>query len=235
MKRTFKCALVLFLTILLFASCATQIWKPEQRDYTDEEAAFAMKDVMKEAHRSALSAFYKYLQSNEDFVPSSFNCLLDSENSVVGLSTLLNSWKLYVAQSALDSITNLTPTVDQWLDTLIFDNPRDYVTRSNTSGTELFESLYKQQVKNLVKDELSKLDYSLLDRAISYYNSALKIKNFNIENVELLPNVSIDDINNLADSITEKYFETFASSEEMYRTTPNAYADSVVSLVFGLI
>lgn len=189
---------------------------------------------MKEAHNSALNSFFKYLQTEEDFVPEKYSILISSKDEVIGLSTLLESWRSYVLGISLDVLNRNKATVEQWIKSLEFDNPGEFITSSQTSGTALLRNLYNNQLIQLIKQEVKTYDFDYLDKAATFYNASIKVKEQH-NSVNLLDEVNADDFDNWAVDLAEKYFEIFAQCEEAYRTTPNPYADSIVSQVFGLI
>lgn len=225
-----KKILLALTVIVLLSGCATFNINNKIAEYTNEEAAFSMKYIMDEAHKATVKNFYKQLQNDEDYIPEEYEILLDYKDRVVGLKTILEKWKTYSSDFALDSLQAVAPEAENLLNQLEFVNAKRFIKGSLTSGTELFIAEYKELIKQTIEEKIQQLDLSLFNEAIDYYNAYQKVQ----KKSELLEQIDYGTMNTLAFALLDSYFDTFKNNEELIRTTPKSVMNQIVARVLGL-
>lgn len=230
-----KVFFVLVILCLLLTSCSTT--RPKLFDLrqliNEIDASYAMTQAIKAAQDNATTHLYSYIENDESFIPSSYKELEDYKDIIPGLSTKLLEWKTYFSTFLLDNMETFVDKTDEYVSSLEFEDPISFVSSSTTSATEFYKSSHYHRTRSICLSVLNTADYSLLNQALNHYNSyILALNYFDNKNDNLLE--TIDYKQYFADLLISSYFDYLSYYEDIFRTTPSAYADERVVSVFGI-
>lgn len=228
MKKAFE-IIILFLLIFIYVSCATGTTYSE---ITEEEAAYSMNLAMTTAFENTASRLIN-VSNTMNTIPDQYKILDDTRNDVPGLNAILNSWDDEVKIYIKAQIPSMKEELSSYVFGLTYENPLEFITKSDTSGSELFESLYFDKVLDFCRRIAENADYSTLEKAVYQYNLYIRSNDMIYKtNTEKLEIQDVSDY--FTDILTTDFFNVLFSSEELYRTTPDPYKDRTAAVVFSV-
>lgn len=222
---------VFILIVLLFVSCASnKSIKREKNATSEKNVEYALHYAIAKAQSNAKSTLFEYIATEASFVPPEYSAL--NTNTVPGINTVLSYWKSYMKDFSLQLIQDLAPFMDSLIETLTFDDAISLLYGKDNSVTNLFFSKYKDEIFNELLSYMAKADYSQLEKAVQLYNSYAVVQNHFLKNsVKEIENLNLPEY--FSKAMLDLYYSVLSSCEDYVRTTPDPFAESVVTKVFG--
>ncbi len=230
MIKACKLSVVLLsIFLLLLVSCASLSSSNSYEAITEDEARQALTTALSSAVANANTEFYKHI-STSSFLPSEYQTLTDL-TSIPGLSQIFSNWKTYVQDFIYSNLEAFYAFVDSCTLAIEIEDPLSLVEESNTSMTELFSYLYTTDMRSFWTTCMENLEQFYVSELLNQYTNWIVSQNLLYETqLQALESVNIKEY--LANHLTELYLEKLATEEELFRTTPNAYADKTARKVF---
>ncbi len=219
---------VLLITILLF-SCAS-ISNNGRNSFSEDEAVFALKTALNVASIQASDKLRIQLDTM-DFIPEKYSEIKNSIDIVPGMSTLTAEFNSSIAEYLKDNLPELTDYIKNIVEMTQFSGPLQMVVVSDESASKELLKTSGKDIKDKLNAIIGKADFSDFGDCIGLYNTYITTQ----KEKDTAQKLQVTDISS---DITEMVFNRFSmllrSSEELYRTTPNPYADDIAAIVFGI-
>lgn len=230
MKKVFLFFIILTL-FLIFPSCTTT---QDTVTITQEEAQDAFSLLLQQANIQAMS--YVFSQSSQlDLMSDNLYFIKEYENQIPNMERLLNLWNEEIAISIQDLIQMEKSSLDVLVQAQTFPNALQMINESLTNTSELFRKCCEEKIKNTIKENLKDMiDYTLESEILELFDSFMKIESL-LGNMEYRKINKLIEIDNVANIISDAYFNALSESEKNIRTTPDLYQDSLLIKVFSLI
>lgn len=222
-------AILLHIVILLcIISCKTT--KTEKPQYSAKEADYALHYALQISCQRAGTKLKSQLEKI-DYIPPEYKTIQTEQQNIPGMPTLISQLTTYYSQYIGDFIEDFSAHVQMLANSLEFQNPVYMSTYSNTSTSTELKNTHNTEIQQYLKQYLDKTDNTLFNWCINQYN-AYTITSKQIENKTLLEQKSIS--NHVSEMVTQQFFNILKDTEDLYRTTPDPYADDIAGKVFGI-
>ncbi len=225
---------VLFVLVLLiaamFISCSTVNIRHDDT-YSEDEASYALKAALDTASEQASQKLTDNL-SSMDFIVQRYAVLKEEMKNIPGMSTLISNFNASMTDYLKENLTSYFDYTKSLLSSTEFVNPIQMVISSDSSASNEFLQNNGAKLKTKLNEILGNANYSGLSSCIRHFN-AYAATNRSIENTVQpleMTNISTE----IADMLFDRFSVLMKSSEELYRTTPDPYADQIAAIVFGI-
>lgn len=221
--------LVLIIAFMFVSCSSTNIRRVDT--YSEDEATYALKTALNIATQQTEQKLIGSL-SSMDFIPQRYAVLKDEMKNIPGMSTLISNFNASISDYLKENLSSYFDFTKSLLSSAEFSNPIQMVISSDNSASDEFLLNNEAQLKTNLNGILSNANYSGLSSCIRHFN-AYAATNRDTENA-----VQSLEMTNITTEITNMLYERFSKlikdSEELYRTTPDPYADQTAAIVFGI-
>lgn len=221
---------VILITSALLVSCLTL--GDNSDSYTEQEAETAMKTALHSAIDN-LPERMKHIINSYSFFPEEYNCIIENSDNIPGMRTAVKKWNEYVCGILLADCQDVQPILNGALDNMKIIDPVGLVSESNRSGTEYFIANNRGLLRSFIVLSLNNLDTALFKEAVEHYNAWVTVSNAT-NNTQLNKLIMSDYTDFFIERSHDCYIESLSEAEELFRTTPDPFADGVSKKVFGL-
>ncbi|MCR4676190.1 MAG: hypothetical protein K5634_03050 [Sphaerochaetaceae bacterium] len=230
-RKTNLFSIIIVVVLLsLLVSCGTRVTTVPDRDPTIEEADQALHMAIDTAKQNADYEFYNEVRKSI-FLPDQYSRLSSESDSIPGMNSMIDQWNEYIGNFIYSHIDEFYTFISDRVSTLLFDDPFEYVNSSDTSASDMFIRLYKDDITGFWNQYIGEIDDSAVDDMLN------QLRNWDV-NQNLLYDTPVIEPENtdipsfLVGRITSMYLDLLSLEEELFRTTPDPYGDQTSKLVF---
>lgn len=222
---------ITFLTLaFLLVSCAT-VYQKRENSFSEDMASEALKTALEKASIQAIEKLSSSL-SSIDFIPSQYEAMETNMKLIPGMATLISKFNSSITSYLKENLPELGKYTAELAASDVYESPIQMVLGSDTSASEKFLADHGADIKDRIQTMLENADYSGFESCIKHYNAYVSTRRNSEENLYPLQ------ISNITSEITNVVYDRFSkllkNSEELYRTTPDPYADEISAVVFGI-
>ena len=225
----FLFAILVVLTV--FTSCVSvNAKRPEV--FSEEDASYALNQALRQSLNTSIEKLKGQL-SSMDFIPQEYENLKNEMYNIPGMKTLINNYNLSMASTVDSSLSEFRYYVSDLIDTMDFENPVELVNSSYSSASKLFFDTYGDTIKKTVTAFFENADFSDLNSCIRQYNAYVTTRKNSLD--KSADFIKMENYTSyLTNIIYDRFYRLMLSSEELFRTTPDPYADEITARVFGI-
>lgn len=220
--------------MLILTSCISSA-PTSNKTFTESQALYALQTAAIVSTENALDTLKKEVEKTSSFLPPDYQFLNDYTDLIPGLEMSIQDFSSYVSTFFSERYSLFEEAVLTYVADISFENPINFVESSNTSITEYFKKEHINELTTFLTDLFNSADQSVFDQIINQFNRWVKIQSFMGKSPTVSKNKKSSDVYTwIANTLSSEFISILASCEEYYRTTPQAYNDSLAAYVFGI-
>ncbi|MBO4280135.1 MAG: hypothetical protein J5891_10080 [Spirochaetales bacterium] len=227
--------LIIMVSILALSSCRTS----SAETFSAEQYDHALHLVLDQAQSKATTDLFKqFNEFREPMIPKQYSAIERLRDDIPGMDYLITQWSEASTIFILQVYGQFTDYAETLKNSISFHDPKALLEEGEYSISNLFSSLYREDIARVISRSIRDMDFTLWHRTLVQYNAWASSRNMLFgENHELVD--AEMEAQQLIDMfsyhLADLFFEHLADSESLIRTTPDLTMDPVEAQVLGLV
>ena len=229
-------ALLIILSLLLLASCATS--SGSDGTYSREDCNYTLMYVLGRASTQALSdLFLSMNEFNESMVPTEYAFLQAERYEIPGMDRLLDEWARTTTAFILPVYDSFSDYITYVVYSTEFEDPVKMVSSGASSISEYMLKTRGDEIARRISANIGDMDVSVWSDVAIQYNAwaTTRDKLLGENNPRIDTDLTADQVRDIFSVHFMKLFMgALQRAEVLIRTTPDANMDSTAARVLGL-
>ena len=235
MKRMVRSILIIMVSLLALCSCRTS----SAEAFTAEQYDQALHLVLDQAQSKATTDLFKqFNEFKEPMIPKQYSDIERLRDDIPGMDYLITQWSEASTIFILQVYGQFTDYAETLKNSISFRDPKALLEEGEDSISNLFSSLYRENIARVISRSIREMDFTLWHRTLVQYNAWASSRNMLFGEDHELVDAQMEAqqlIDMFSYHLADLFFEYLADSESLIRTTPDLTMDPVEAQVLGLV